>query len=87
MGGTNGCLRYKLLLLIGTNLMNAGRCVETDALCNVADFSGCGVSFHRWNIKKRRTFGRSQNYAKKRRGTQEEEEKKCKQLFAYFVLR
>lgn len=34
-------MRYKLLLLIGTNLMNAGRCVQTDALCNVADFSGC----------------------------------------------
>lgn len=41
MGGTNGCLCYELWLLIGANLMNAGCCVETDALCNVADFSGC----------------------------------------------
>lgn len=41
MGGTNECLCYELLLLIGTNLMNAGCCAETDALCKVADFSGC----------------------------------------------
>lgn len=40
VGGTRGCLCCELWLLIGANVMNAGRCVETDALCHVADFSG-----------------------------------------------
>lgn len=38
VGGTNGCLCYELWLLIGANLMNAGCCVETDALCKCGRF-------------------------------------------------
>lgn len=72
---------YKLLQLIGTNLMNAGRCVETDALCNVADFSGCApLSIAGTSRREKHLAGH-----KIMRGKGEtQEDKKCKQLFVYF---
>lgn len=83
VGGTNGCLCYELWLLIGANLMNAGCCVETDALCNVADFSGCaslsiaGTS-RRGNIWQVTKLCGEKGKPKKK--------KKCKQLFVYFFV-
>ena len=84
MGGTNGCLCYELWLLIGANLMNAGRCVETDALCNVADFSGCA------SLSIAGTSRRGEHLAGHKimrgKGEAREEKKKCKQLFVYFFV-
>lgn len=81
MGGTNGCLCFKLWLLIGTNLMNAGCCVETDALCNVADFSGCASL----SIAGTSRGGEHLAGHEIMRGEGEAREgKKCKQLFVFF---
>lgn len=63
--------------------MNAGCCVETDALCNVADFSGCA------SLSIAATSRRGEHLAghKIMRGKGEaQEEKKCKQLFVYFYV-
>lgn len=63
--------------------MNAGCCGDR-CFVQCGRFQWLRVSLHRWNIKKRRTFGRSQNYAGK--GEAQEEEKNINSCLFIFSL-